>query len=77
MHLLVIQLMQSTGAVTYAAGWTGTSTITATAAGCNGQETLIHTVTITPTVSIPVFALGATSTRCQGAGTCNLFRNSN
>ncbi|MBK9356558.1 MAG: hypothetical protein IPN08_04065 [Bacteroidales bacterium] len=27
-----------------------------------------HTVTITPSVESPVFALGATSTRCQGAG---------
>ena len=58
-----------TGAVTYAAGWSGTSTITATAAGCNGPTTATHTVTITPTVGTPVFTLGATSTRCQGAGT--------
>ena len=57
--------------MTYVAGWTGTSTITATAAGCNGPKTAIHTVTITPTVGVPVFALGATSTRCQGAGTVN------
>ena len=46
----------------------GTSTITATATGCNGPSTSIHTVTTTPTVGIPVFTLGATSTRCQGAG---------
>ncbi|MCC6584258.1 MAG: tandem-95 repeat protein, partial [Chitinophagales bacterium] len=59
----------STGAVTYSSGWSGTSTITATAAGCNGPKTTIHTVTITPTVTAPVFTLGATSTRCQGAGT--------
>jgi uncharacterized repeat protein (TIGR01451 family) len=57
----------STGAVTYTAGWTGISTITATANGCNGPTTASHVVTITPTVGTPVFALGATSTRCQGA----------
>ncbi|OYU65331.1 MAG: hypothetical protein CFE22_14410 [Cytophagaceae bacterium BCCC1] len=57
----------STGAVTYTAGWTGTSTITATANGCNGPTIASHVVTITPTVGTPIFALGATSTRCQGA----------
>lgn len=56
----------STGAVTYTASWTGTSTITATASGCNGPTSASHTVTITPTVGTPVFALGSTSTRCQG-----------
>jgi len=61
----------STGAVTYVAGWSGASIITATASGCNGPATANHTVTITPTVGTPVFALGATSTRCQGAGTVN------
>ncbi len=58
----------ATGVVTYVAGWSGTSIITATAAGCNGPATATHTVTITPTVSTPVFSSGATSTRCQGAG---------
>lgn len=58
----------STGIVTYSAGWSGTSVITASAAGCNGPVTSTHTVTTTPTVGTPVFALGATSTRCQGAG---------
>ena len=59
----------STGAVTYAAGWSGTSTVTASAAGCTGPFTSVHSVTTTPTVGTPVFSLGATSTRCQGAGT--------
>jgi hypothetical protein len=59
----------ATGAVTYAAGWSGTTTITASAAGCNGPRTATHTVTVTPTVGTPVFTLGATSARCQGAGT--------
>jgi hypothetical protein len=58
----------STGAVTYVAGWAGTSTITASATGCNGPTTATHTVTINANVGVPVFTLGATSTRCQGAG---------
>jgi hypothetical protein len=58
----------ATGMVTYVAGWSGTSTITASATGCNGPSTSTHTVTITPTVGTPAFTLGTTSTRCQGAG---------
>ncbi len=61
-------IFAGTGAVTYVAGWSGTSIITVRATGCNGPTTATHTVTITPTVGVPVFALGATSTRCQGAG---------
>jgi len=57
----------ATGAVTYAAGWSGTTTITASAAGCNGPAITTHVVTVTPTVTIAAFA-PATSTRCQGAG---------
>jgi hypothetical protein len=64
-----------TGVVAYAAGWSGTTTITATAAGCNGPTTATHTVTVTPTVGTPVFALGATSTRCQGAGNVTYTAN--
>jgi uncharacterized repeat protein (TIGR01451 family) len=59
----------TTGEVTYVAGWTGTSIITVSAAGCNGPRTATHTVTVTPTVGMPIFALGASSIRCQGAGT--------
>src|SRR5205085_2280566 len=55
------------GNVTYVAGWVGTSTITATATGCNGPQVSAHTVTTTPSVTTPIFAMGATSTRCQGA----------
>ncbi|MFA5974317.1 MAG: Calx-beta domain-containing protein, partial [Lentimicrobiaceae bacterium] len=58
----------STGAVTYATGWFGTSVITANAAGCGGPLTSTHTVTTTGTITPPIFTLGATSTRCQGAG---------
>lgn len=58
-----------TGDVTYVSGYTGTSTITASAAGCNGPKTADHVVTITPTVGTPVFSLGSTSTRCGGTAT--------
>ena len=58
----------STGAVTFVSTWTGTTTITASAAGCNGPKSSSHTVTITPSVTTPIFALGSSSTRCQGAG---------
>lgn len=65
----------TTGFVTYAAGWSGTTTITASAAGCNGPRTATHTVTVTPTVGTPVFVMGATSTRCNGAGTLTYTAN--
>jgi hypothetical protein len=39
----------SNGAVIYAAGWNGTSIITASAAGCNGPQTATHIVTINAT----------------------------
>ncbi len=58
----------STGAVTYVAGWSGASVITASAAGCNGPRTSNHTATTNLPVTTPVFTLGATSTRCQGSG---------
>ncbi len=64
-----------TGAVVFAAGWSGTTTITATAAGCNGPTSEIHTVTITPTVGTPVFTSGNTSTRCQGVNTVTYSAN--
>ncbi len=59
----------ATGAVTYAASWSGTTTVTATSNGCNGPTTATHVITITPTVGVPVFGLGSTSVRCQGAAT--------
>ena len=37
-------IIASTGAVTYVAGWSGTSIITASAAGCNGPFTATHSV---------------------------------
>ncbi|MEO6498615.1 MAG: Ig-like domain-containing protein, partial [Chitinophagaceae bacterium] len=54
----------STGVVTYASGWTGASTITATATGCAGPKSATF---VTTTVGTPVFASGATSTRCIGS----------
>ncbi|MBK7213574.1 MAG: hypothetical protein IPH88_09860 [Bacteroidales bacterium] len=59
----------ATGDVTYTAAWTGVSTITARAFGCNGPKTSSHTATTNPLVDIPVFGLGSSSTRCQGVGT--------
>jgi hypothetical protein len=61
----------TTGSVVWAAGWSGTTTITASAAGCNGPKTNTHTVTVNPPVATPVFALGASSTRCKGASIGN------
>ena len=58
----------ATGEVTYAAGWSGSSTITVSAAGCNGPKTATHVITITPSVGTPVFSLGNASNRCVGAG---------
>ena len=58
----------ATGVVTFAAGWSGTSVITAVATGCSSAVST-HTVTTTPTVSAPVFALGANPGGVRGAGT--------
>ncbi|HEY5371477.1 MAG TPA: hypothetical protein VIJ75_21035 [Hanamia sp.] len=52
----------STGAVTYSAGWNGTSTITASASGCSGPATSTHTVT---TGTIPSVSATTTYT-CVG-----------
>jgi gliding motility-associated-like protein len=38
-----------TGAVTYSSSWSGTTSITATATGCNGPATTTHVVTVNPT----------------------------
>ena len=55
-----------TGDVTYVAGWTGVSSITATAYGCNGSLNATHSAITNLPVGTPVFTIGATSTRCQG-----------
>jgi len=56
----------ATGQVTYAAGWSGISTITATANGCGGPKSTLHTVTTTPSVSNLNFIAGTAQTRCKG-----------
>ena len=58
----------STGRVSYVAGWSGTSVITATAQGCRGPKTATHTVTHNASVGTPVFN-SYQQTRCTGAGT--------
>jgi len=60
----------TTGAVTYAANWSGTSTITATATGgCGTPETAAFTVTTAATPATPVFNTALSTQRCTGAGT--------
>lgn len=59
-----------TGAVTWAAGWSGTTEITVTAsAPCAQSKTAVHTVTIEPSGALdtPTFTLGPNSIRCQTA----------
>lgn len=60
----------TTGAVSWAAGWQGTSEITVTvSAPCAQNKTAVHTVTTNPSGSLdtPTFVLGASSTRCQAS----------
>jgi hypothetical protein len=54
------------GFMNWSSTFNGTATITATAAGCNGPKSANLSVTVTPTVGIPVFTAGAT-TVCQDA----------
>ncbi len=61
----------ATGEVTYAFNWNGSSTITATADGCNGPLTSDHEVEILAFVNTPVFDAGPSSVRCQGSETIN------
>ena len=58
-----------TGTVTWNPSWSGSSTITASAAGCSGPTTATHVVTINAT-TIPVFA--GTTQSCAGV-TGNLY----
>ncbi|WP_425554796.1 beta strand repeat-containing protein, partial [Flavobacterium ginsengisoli] len=61
----------ATGAVTYVAGWSGTTTITASAVGCNGPVTTTHTVT---TNALPTATISGNLTACL---TTTLTANSN
>ncbi|GEO10027.1 T9SS type A sorting domain-containing protein [Segetibacter aerophilus] len=63
-------IVSSTGAVTFAAGWTGTSTITATATGCYGPTTSTHTVT---TAVAPVASFNYTANPyCTNGGNASI-----
>ena len=55
----------STGQVLFSPTWSGVSTITATANGCNGPRTAQHTVTTFGSVQTPIFDLGPESLRCN------------
>ncbi|MCC3156661.1 YDG domain-containing protein [Hymenobacter sp. 15J16-1T3B] len=60
----------SAGVVTWTRNYTGTATIQVTASGCGGPSApTTRTVTLAPRVGTLTFALGTTSSRCQGAGT--------
>ncbi|MEN2489095.1 HYR domain-containing protein, partial [Flavobacterium sp. B11] len=61
----------TTGAVTYAAEWSGTTIITASAAGCNGPATTTHTVTVK---ALPTATISGNLTACL---TTTLTANSN
>jgi hypothetical protein len=64
-------IVAATGAVTYAAGWSGTTTITASATGCNGPVTTTHVVTVTPTNIAS--AASSTPTLCGGTALTNIL----
>ncbi len=55
----------STGQVTYDAAWSGTTTITASAAGCNGPATTTHEVTVYP-LPTPTYTAFINPTVCSG-----------
>ncbi len=60
-------IVPSTGAVTYAAGWSGTTTVTATAYGCNGSSAIAsHVVTITPTPTATISYAGSPYNTADG-----------
>jgi hypothetical protein len=52
----------STGAVTFAAGWNGTTTITASAAGCNGPATTTHVMTV---IALPAPVITGPTSVCN------------
>jgi hypothetical protein len=68
--------INSSGVVTWANGFNGSVDIRVTANGCNGPSAqVVRTVVVTPTVGIPVFTLGASSSYCQAAGTVTYTAN--
>jgi hypothetical protein len=63
-------IVDTTGLLTWANGFSGIVDIRVTASGCNGPSSqVIRTVNVRQTVGTPAFTLGATSDRCKGAGT--------
>ena len=67
----------ATGAVTYVAGWSGTSTVTASATGCDGPKTSTHTITTTPTVGNPILYTRCNNNTLPGCRNSNLYCNCN
>jgi len=69
----------NSGAVDLNASTPGTYTVTYTVSASSGCAVYKPTasITITPKVQLPVFALGAISTRCQGAGTVTYSATAN
>src|SRR4030095_11659151 len=66
----IVPINATSAEMSWANNFTGKVDIRVTANGCNGPSTqVIRTVNVTQTIGTPVFTLGATSTRCQGAGT--------
>jgi len=60
-------IVATTGAVTYVAGWSGISIITASAAGCSGPLSATHSVATAPTVGIPSIPAPSTTSICEGS----------
>ena len=58
----------ATGVMNWDAAFSGNAFITANATGPSGTTNATQTVTVTPTVGTPVFALGTSSARDQGVG---------
>ena len=59
-------IVAGTGVVTYTAGWSGTSIITASAAGCNGPKTAMHIVTISSNLAVSMSIGASANPVCSG-----------
>ena len=57
-------IIPGTGVVTFTSGWTGTSVVTATAAGCDGPKITTHTITTIGLPAVPVVGT-ITQTSCS------------